>query len=365
MSSTYSTSLKIELIGNGDQSGVWGQTTDNNLNLIEQAITGVQSITMLDSDYTLSNLNGVSDEARNAVLVVTGTNSAIRNIIAPTAQPKTYTVYNNTTGGFAINIKTSGGTAISIPNGSTYIVYTDGTNFYSSSTTQSITGTDNQIVVTTNAGATSVALASTIVNAALQGVRETVTVSTSAATGTINYDYLTQAVLYNTTAASANWTLNFRGSSTATLASLLSNGQSASVTFMSLTPVATSFTGTISGSTLTVSAVSTGTLFVGQVISGTGVTSGSYISSFGSGSGGTGTYNLSASSTVSSATAMTGNVPYNNAITIDGASYTPIWQGGTAPTTGNASSVDVYTYVIIKLNSTPTYTVLASLTQFK
>ena len=79
MASSYSTSLKLELIGNGDQSGVWGNTTNNNLGvLIEQAITGVQTITMADSNYTLSNLNGSIDEARNAVLVITGTNSAVR-----------------------------------------------------------------------------------------------------------------------------------------------------------------------------------------------------------------------------------------------------------------------------------------------
>ena len=60
MSSTYSTSLKLELIGNGDQSGTWGTTTNNNLGtLLEQAITGVQSITMSNADYTLSNYNAI------------------------------------------------------------------------------------------------------------------------------------------------------------------------------------------------------------------------------------------------------------------------------------------------------------------
>ena len=64
--STYSTSLRLELIANGAQVGNWGDTTNNNLGtLLEQAITGVTSITMLDTDYTLSNLNGTSDEARN------------------------------------------------------------------------------------------------------------------------------------------------------------------------------------------------------------------------------------------------------------------------------------------------------------
>jgi len=232
MSSTYSTSLKIELIGNGDQSGVWGQTTDNNLNLIEQAITGVQSIVMLDTDYTLTNLNGVSDEARNAVLVVTGTNSGIRNIITPTAQAKTYTVANNTTGGFAINMKTASGTAIAIPNGSTYIVYTDGTNFYSSSTTQSISGTANQITVTTNAGATTVALANPIVDPVIQGVYEPINVSATAAGGVLVFYTLNQAISYYTVNATSNWTMNFTGNGSTTLNSLMSTGQVMTITFM-------------------------------------------------------------------------------------------------------------------------------------
>jgi len=133
MASTFSPSLKLELIGNGDQSGTWGTTTNTNLGtLLEQAITGVQAITMVNANYTLSDLNGVSDEARNAVLVVSGTNSAIRSIIAPSVN-KTYIIANNTTGGFAILIKTSAGAGLSIANGSTQTVYCDGTEFYAAS----------------------------------------------------------------------------------------------------------------------------------------------------------------------------------------------------------------------------------------
>jgi microcystin-dependent protein len=135
MSSTYSTSLKLELIGNGDQSGTWGTTTNNNLGtLLEQAITGIQSITMSNADYTLSNYNGTSDEARNAVLFVSGTNSDVRKIVAPQSQNKLYTIYNNTTGGYAITIGAPTGTAVTIPSGVTATVFTDGANFYSAQT---------------------------------------------------------------------------------------------------------------------------------------------------------------------------------------------------------------------------------------
>ncbi len=130
MATTYSTSLKLSLIGDGDQSGIWGQTTNTNLGtLLEQAITGVVSIVMTDANYTLTNYNGVSDEARNAVLVVSGTNNAVRDVIPPLVE-KLYTVVNNTSGGYDIRVIGATGTGVLIPNGYTTLIYCDGINFY-------------------------------------------------------------------------------------------------------------------------------------------------------------------------------------------------------------------------------------------
>jgi len=129
MASTFSTTLRLELIGDGDQSGIWGQTTNTNLGtLLEQAITGVVNITMVNANYTLTNFNGVSDESRNAVLVVGGTNAAVRDIITPLVE-KLYVVRNNTSGGFAVNIRGTTGASVSVPSGATVWVYCDGTNF--------------------------------------------------------------------------------------------------------------------------------------------------------------------------------------------------------------------------------------------
>jgi len=125
-------------------------------------------------------------------------------------------------------------------------------------------------------------------------ILEVSTVSATAATGTINYDVTTQSVLYYTTNASGNFTVNFRGSSGTSLNTVMSTGESLSVTFL--------------------------------------VTNGS-------------------------------TAYYNSAVQVDGSSVTPKWQGGTAPTSGNASSIDSYTYVIIKTGSA-TFTVLASVTKF-
>ena len=130
MASTYSPSLRIELIGTGDQSGLWGDTTNTNLGgLIEQAITGVESIPMTDADYTLSALNGSVDESRNAVLIFTsiGSLTGSRNIIIPAVE-KTYIFKNSTTGGQNLVVKTSGGSGYTVPNGKTAFIYCDGVN---------------------------------------------------------------------------------------------------------------------------------------------------------------------------------------------------------------------------------------------
>jgi hypothetical protein len=126
--STYSTTLRLELIGNGEQSGTWGDTTNSNLgDLIEAAITDVVDITFVNAERILVANNGLPDEARNAVLNLIGTNSAPQNLIAPSVE-KTYIIKNAT--GATVTIKTSGGTGVAIATGTTRIVWCDGTNFY-------------------------------------------------------------------------------------------------------------------------------------------------------------------------------------------------------------------------------------------
>ena len=129
MASTYSSNLRLELIGTGEQQGTWGSTTNSNLGtLLEQAIGGYESITVSDAgDTTLTTANGASDQARNMTLNLSGTITATRNVICPSAE-KIYIVKNATTGGFAVTFKVTGQTGVSIPNGSTAIFYVDGTD---------------------------------------------------------------------------------------------------------------------------------------------------------------------------------------------------------------------------------------------
>jgi hypothetical protein len=126
MPSTFSTSLRLELIGDGEQSGVWGQTTNNNFGeLLEQAITGRTDLNVTAGNITLTSLNGVVDEARSAVLAVTGTPGATRVITIPNVK-KTYTVLNSTTN--IIQVKTASGTAFDCPPSATAVVACDGLN---------------------------------------------------------------------------------------------------------------------------------------------------------------------------------------------------------------------------------------------
>ena len=142
MTTTYSPSLKLSLLGTGDQSGTWGTTTNNNLGtLLEQAITGVAAINLNSiSAYTLTNLNGVSDDARNMFLIFSGTPSAAPTITAP-AQNKLYVIVNNTTQNLTM-VASGGAISLVVPALTTAQCYCDASNvsgngigFYSAQTT--------------------------------------------------------------------------------------------------------------------------------------------------------------------------------------------------------------------------------------
>jgi hypothetical protein len=156
MPSTYSTSLGLELIGNGEQAGTWGTTTNTNLGtLLEQAIAGVQSITLPGGDYTLTDFNGLPDEARNAVLVFGGLLAAPCNVIAPAVE-KVYIVRNFSNA--TVTVKASGGNGVAIANAASEVIFCDGTNFFSATQFNYIDGnlvvtgtaTANNLVATNN-----------------------------------------------------------------------------------------------------------------------------------------------------------------------------------------------------------------------
>jgi hypothetical protein len=355
MASSYSTDLKLELMVTGENSGTWGDKTNTNLNLIQQAIAGYEAIDVASADVTLAMTNATISNARNMVLNLTGTLAANRNVNVPDGIEKTYIVADSTTrAGFTLTIKTVSGTGVTIPAGKTVLVYSDGTNVVDvfflrdvvEDTTPQLGGnldangnnilidstnfigdengneqikfattasavneisvtnaaTGNAPALTATGGDTNIDLSITpkgvgrvVLGAgAIQQVTEKATVAATAASGTINFDAITQAVLYYTSDASGNWTLNIRGDSSNSLDSIMDTGESLTIVHM--------------------------------------VTQG-------------------------------GTAYYNSAVQIDGSSVTPEWQGGSAPTGGNASSVDVYSYTVIKTGSAA-FTVFAAQIQF-
>jgi len=244
MAESYSSSLKLTLIGDGDLSGTWGDTTNTNWNLIEQAVVGVDGINLTGlSSYTLSNLNGTSDEARNMTLIFTGSPSVPVTIVAPTVNK--FYVINNLTGQNIIMSASGGSINLTIPAGVTAQCYCDGTN-------QSGTGIGFYAAQTGTAG-----------NFNVNGILTT--------QGAVD------------------------------VGSLYTGGNFSAAGVLGAFTAA-SFTGSISGTTLTVTAVASGNIFVGQTISGSGVTSGTKVTAFVSGLGLLGTYTVSNSQTVPSTT---------------------------------------------------------------
>jgi len=358
MVSSYSTDLKLELMVTGENAGTWGDITNTNLVILQQAIAGYQTVALnATTGATLTFTNGALSNGKNAVIELTGTITGNVSVIIPDGIEKTYLVKNNTTGSFTVQIKTTSGTGptFAAANKGVKLVYSNGTDVIDSalenlssdynpflsanlstnskniivgntygiidenaneqikfSTTASATNeitianaaAGNSPVISATGGDTNVGLTLTpkgdlgriTVNgeAKIFGIFENAFTTTTFQT-TLNYDLLSQAVYFQNVAAGSNFTVNLRGNSSTALNSALNTGESATVALL----VKNNNT----------------------------------------------TY-------------------YNNVIQVDGTTVTAIWQGGSAPTGGNASSTDVYTYTALK-TAASTYTVLAALTQFK
>lgn len=135
MPSSFSPSLRVELIGDGEQAGTWGKTTNTNLGtILEDAIAGYAAVTTIAAKQALTVSNGAVDEARNAMLALNTTTGAAYEVYAPPV-PKLYavanlaahtvTVYNSTVTGNT----TAAGAGVAIPAGRQLFLMTDGTDF--------------------------------------------------------------------------------------------------------------------------------------------------------------------------------------------------------------------------------------------
>ena len=353
MASSYSTDLKLELMATGENSGTWGTKTNTNLDLVQQAIVGFESIAITSTNTTLLMTDAQISTARNAVLKFTGTITANCTVFVASGIEKTYILENGTSGAFTLALNQVGGASVifGAADKTTKLVYLNGTDAVDlgvvnltapqtltnkTLTTPTLTSPiineiddsngNEEIIFTATASAVNEL---TVANAAtgnnpnitasgsdadvginftpkgtgavtfngtgkIQAVKEKVTVTAVATTGDTNFDFLDQAVLYHTTVATGQFTINLRGSSSTTLNNMLSVGEAVTGAFLN-----------------------TNTTF------------------------------------------------YVSTITIDGSStnVTLEYQGGSAPSSGNAG-IDVYSFTAIKTATTPAYTILASQTQF-
>jgi hypothetical protein len=254
-----------------------GTSTGSGNNVLSTSPTLVTPVLGTPTSVTLTNGTGLP-----LTTGVTGTLPVGNGGTGATTLTANNVLLGNGTSALQVVAPGSSGNVLT-SNGTTWASSTPAAGFSASA--------DNTFTGTQTFSGTSAKLAIVLNDAA-----EVATVSATAATGTINYDITTQSVLYYTSNASANWTVNFRASSGTSLNTALATGQSVTVAFL--------------------------------------VTQGS-------------------------------TAYYNSAVQVDGTTsgVTTRWLGG-APTAGNASGIDSYRYLVIK-NSDATFTVLASVTQFK
>ena len=131
MANSTSASLKLTVQATGENSGTWGQITNTNLLILEQAIGGYQSVALnATTGATLTFTNGAVSNGKNAVLELTGTITANVDVVIPDGIEKTYYIYNNTTGAFTVQFKTVTGTGptFTATDKGYKIVYSDGTD---------------------------------------------------------------------------------------------------------------------------------------------------------------------------------------------------------------------------------------------
>jgi len=130
MATIYSSDLKLSIMATGENAGTWGQITNTNLYIIQQAIAGYQSLAVnATTGLTLTFTDGAISTGKNAVLNLTGTLTGNVNVVVPDSIEKVYNVNNQVTHGvYTLTFKTTSGTGVKLAQGNRYVLYADGTN---------------------------------------------------------------------------------------------------------------------------------------------------------------------------------------------------------------------------------------------
>jgi len=362
MVSSYSSDLKLEIQVTGENAGTWGDITNTNLIILQQAIAGYESVALnATTGATLIFSNGVPSNGKNAVLEFTGTITGNVNVTIPSdatgPDEKVYIIKNNTTGAFTVTVKVDGQTGVtfSATDKGTKLLYLNGTDVIDSNigklsndaspTLSAVLDTNGNDIIIDNGGA-------------IDDDSNNEYIKFSKTASAVNEITLANAATGNSPIISAT------GGDTNVGITLTPKGDLGRITNNGETKIF----GVFENATISTTFVTTFTYDV--------LTQAVYFQNVNLGSNFTVNLRGNASTALNAALATgesatvallvkQGNTTfYNNVIQVDGTTVTAIYQGGTAPTAGNASSTDVYVYTAIK-TAASTYTVLASQTQFK
>jgi hypothetical protein len=148
MPSTYSTDLKLELMVTGEKAGLWGDITNTNLNILQQAIAGYEAIALnATTGATLTFSNGTTSDGKNAVIDLTGTITTSVNVVIPDGIEKTYIVRNSTSGAHDVVVKTATGTGVTFDTTDKgfKLIFADGTDVVDVALSSPPGGSDTQV----------------------------------------------------------------------------------------------------------------------------------------------------------------------------------------------------------------------------
>ena len=167
MANSTSANLKLTVQATGENSGTWGQITNTNLLILEQAIGGYDAFNVTNVSRALTFTNGALSNGKNEVIKLTGTLEANVNVTIPDSVEKTYIIHDGCDhAGFTLTFKTSSGTGVALCEGHKYVLYSDGTNIEKASeervwraiTSAETVQTGAQILANTNGGAFTITL---------------------------------------------------------------------------------------------------------------------------------------------------------------------------------------------------------------
>jgi len=413
---TYTTNGGIKKIATGDESGTWGTSTNTNFDIIDRITNGVGSITLTGTTHTLTTSDGTLSDGMFKVLVLGGSPSGTNTItVAPNDAQKLYFIKNGS--GQDAVISQGSGANVTVGNGDSAIVYCDGagagaavadisSDFGALDASNNLSDLASATTALTNLGLTATATELNYNDINTLGTNQASKVVTTDASGNTkfpdNYNayFGDSADLQIYHSSSDNNTYIIEGGSGSLVIAadqlyvqnaarsetkaLFTTDGGVSLRYNDVEKFQTTSTGIdVTGTAVTDGVTVDGTLDIEEVYekfdtststTGTiGFVTDSYgIRYFTANQTANRTINftnvnsnLAIGQSVTCSVLLTqgGTAYYLNAYQVDGSTVTPKWSGGSAPTEGNASGIDVYTFTIIK-TADATFTVLASQTQY-